>query len=215
MDHTNRHKLTVLLSMVLAVSFMRGAFAADSLPAITSDATTVFTIGQACPKLIDGFNDVPIEVGTPCPFTVTASGSPTPTFTIGGVALPQGITFTDNLDGTGTLGGVPANGTAGTYALTFTATNSVGPSVVQNFTLTINTPPQIVSSPFPTPNPATVGQTVSFNTAGFDADGNALTYTWNFGDGTLGNGASVTHTYTHSGNYITLVQNNPVSGTAS
>ena len=36
-----------------------------------------------------------------------------------------------------TLAGTPAAGTAGTYPLTFTATNSVGQSATQNFTLTV------------------------------------------------------------------------------
>ena len=50
------------------------------------------------------------------------------------------MTFVDNGNGTGTLGGTPAAGTGGTYAMTFTATNSGG-SAVQSFTLTVNETP--------------------------------------------------------------------------
>ena len=174
-------------------------------PAITSAASTTFTIGQACPELaFVGDDDTPIEVGTPCPFTVTSSGSPAPSIALGG-ELPAGVYFFNNFDGTATLGGIPADGTGGNYALTFTATNSLGSSLTQNFTLTINTPPLFVSVPTATPNPAAAGQSVAFTAAAEDLDGTALTYSWNFGDGTTGDGASVTHTYTQAGNYTVNV----------
>ena len=40
-------------------------------------------------------------------FTVTASGFPPPSLVRGGAALPSGVTWVDNGDGTGTLGGTP------------------------------------------------------------------------------------------------------------
>jgi uncharacterized repeat protein (TIGR03803 family) len=58
-------------------------------------------------------------------FTVAASGFPTPSLSESGT-LPSGVTFTDNGNGTGSLAGTPASGTAGTYSITFTATNSAG-----------------------------------------------------------------------------------------
>jgi len=43
-------------------------------------------------------------------------------------------------------------------------------------------------------------------TASTDADGDPLTYVWDFGDGTIGSGASPTHVYARSGVYsVTLV----------
>ena len=75
-------------------------------PAITSAAATTFTTGA---------------LGT---FTVTTTGSPTPTVSESG-ALPGGVTFTDNGNGTATLSGTPT--AAGTYPLTFTAANGVAP----------------------------------------------------------------------------------------
>ena len=64
----------------------------------------------------------------------------------GGVALPAGITFVDNGNGTGTLSGTPAAGTGGSYAITFTATNTVGSTAPQAFTLTVNQAPAITSA---------------------------------------------------------------------
>jgi len=75
-------------------------------PAITSASSTTFTVGQA---------------GS---FTVTTTGFPTPTLTERG-ALPSGVTFVDNKNGTATLRGTTT--AAGTYPLTFTAANGVLP----------------------------------------------------------------------------------------
>ena len=41
--------------------------------------------------------------------------------------LPSGVSFTDNGDGTATLGGTPAGGTGGVYTLSITASNGIAP----------------------------------------------------------------------------------------
>ena len=96
------------------INFDIGAI--SEAPAITSAATTTFTVGTA---------------GT---FTVTATGVPTPTLTETG-ALPGGVTFVDNHDGTATFAGTPA--AAGPFPLTITAANGVVPDATQTFTLTV------------------------------------------------------------------------------
>ena len=53
------------------------------------------------------------------------------------MALPAGLTFVDNLNGTATLAGTPALGSDGTYNLTITAANGVTPDATQSFTLTV------------------------------------------------------------------------------
>src|SRR5207237_3307956 len=99
----------------------------DNIPTVTSANATTFTVGSA---------------GT---FTVTTSGSPKPSIARGGAALPSGVTFVDNGNGTGTLAGTPAAGSGGTYAITFTATNRSGSSAAQNFSLTVNEAPVITT----------------------------------------------------------------------
>src|SRR5258708_24151735 len=79
----------------------------DALPVITSANATTFGEGMT---------------GT---FTVTSTGFPTPALSESG-SLPSGVTFTDNHDGTAKLSGTPATGTAGTYSITITATNTAG-----------------------------------------------------------------------------------------
>ena len=92
-----------------------------SAPAITSASNTTFQTGRA---------------GN---FTVTTSGVPTPSLSESG-ALPSGVSFTDNGDGTATLSGTPADGTGGTYPLTITASNGISPDASQTFTLTVQEP---------------------------------------------------------------------------
>jgi subtilase family serine protease len=87
-------------------------------PAITSAATAAFTIG------------------TPGTFTVRATGTPLPALTEFG-NLPSGITFNSS---TGVLGGTAGTGTAGSYTISFTASNGVGVNATQSFTLTVNNP---------------------------------------------------------------------------
>jgi hypothetical protein len=65
-------------------------------------------------------------------FSVLASGPPVPKITESG-ALPAGVTFSPETD---TLAGKPSE--EGTYPITFTASNGVSPSAVQQFTLTVS-----------------------------------------------------------------------------
>lgn len=47
----------------------------------------------------------------------------------------------------------------------------------------------------------TTGSSVTFQGSGSDADGDAMTYRWNFGDGTSSTSASTTHAYSAAGTY--------------
>src|SRR5205085_6817339 len=72
-------------------------------------------------------------------------GFPLPALSLSG-ALPSGVSFGDNGNGTGQLQGTPAAGTGGIYTLLFSATNSAG-TATQTFTLTVNEAPAITSAP--------------------------------------------------------------------
>ncbi|MFZ5877990.1 MAG: Ig-like domain repeat protein, partial [Chloroflexota bacterium] len=78
-------------------------------------------------------------VQVPGSFTILTSGFPIPALNQSG-ALPGGVTFVDNGDGTATLSGTPDLGTSGDYPLTFTAANGTT-DATQNFTLTISVDP--------------------------------------------------------------------------
>jgi len=101
-------------------------------PANQSFALTVSQV-----PTITSANNTTFAVGTAGTFTVTTTGTPTPSLSETG-ALPNGVTFKDNGNGTATLGGTPASGSGGTYSLTLTASNGVGTPANQSFTLTVN-----------------------------------------------------------------------------
>ncbi len=70
-------------------------------------------------------------------YTVVTTGNPTAAVSESG-ALPSGVTFTDNGDGTASLAGTPAPGTVGSYPVTFTASNGIGSDATQSFTLNVS-----------------------------------------------------------------------------
>jgi hypothetical protein len=113
----------------------------DEAPAITSNASTTF------------------KVGTAGSFAVTTSGYPISALSETG-ALPSGVTFTDNGNGTGLLAGTP--GTSGAFPLGITASNGVAPNGSQNFMLTVNPllAPAVVLGL--SPNPVTLGSPITF-----------------------------------------------------
>jgi hypothetical protein len=130
-------------------------------------ATQVFTLTVNEAPAITSTNSAIFTVGTAGTFTVTTSGFPTPTLT-GTGALPTGVTFTDNGNGTATIGGVPAAGTQGAYPLTITAQNGVSPPATQAFTLTAGVAPQFTSGASTTFTAGTAG-TFTLTTSGFPA----------------------------------------------
>ena len=111
------------------------------------DATQTFTLTVDQAPAITSADNTTFTTGTLGTFTVTTTGFPTAALSETG-ALPTGVTFVDNGDGTATLAGTPAAGTGGTYALTITAANGVLPDATQTFTLTVDQAPR--RSPAPT-----------------------------------------------------------------
>ena len=125
---------------------------------------------------------VTFEVGIPGSFTVLATGTPTPKMSYSG-ALPTGVSFTDNGDGTATFAGTAAVGTGGDYTVTVTASNGILPNSAESFILTVPLPPSITSANTTT---FTVGMAGSFTVISTGAPGPvALSYT-----GTLPNGVT-------------------------
>jgi hypothetical protein len=160
-----------------------GSGGTGTAPAITSASSTAFTVGT---------------VGS---FTVTATGSPTPSITETG-ALPSGVTFTSNSSGTATLSGTPAVGTGGSYPLTITASNGVGTNATQSFTLTVNQASAITSGSSTT---FVVGTAGSFTVTATGSPTPSVTKT-----GTLPSGV----TFTSNSNGTATLSGTPAAGTA-
>jgi hypothetical protein len=115
---------------------------AQSAGGVTTQAF-VLTVTSA-PAIFTG-TSATATVGSGFSFAVRARGFPVPALTEGG-AIPQGLTWTDNGDGTATLAGAPGVAQGGVYKLTFTAASVTGTSA-QSFTLTVLQAPAIISPP--------------------------------------------------------------------
>jgi large repetitive protein len=121
----------------------------DLPPTITSADNTTFTAGQSASF------PVTTDEGVPATTTLRETG-----------ALPAGVTFTANKNGTGSLHGKPAVNAGGVYVFTISASNASSSMTTQSFTLTVNGSPRISSAASTT---FTVDQTNSFtvSTKGF------------------------------------------------
>jgi len=83
---------------------------------------------------------------------------------------------------------------------------------------TVNTPPTI-DSVTPSASNVLIGQQVDFTVAATDADGDPLTFDWDFGDGstlTGVNGSSVQHSYGQAGNFnVTVIAHDDRDGSSA
>ncbi len=109
----------------------------------------------------------------------------------------------------------------GTFTITMTATNDARQSSTSSRTITVSTtlPPTAANFAFSPAAPA-INQDVVFNVSGTPVPGGpgvpvpvprpgepaGASYTWDFGDGTTGNGTSVTHRYTRGGTFVVTLR---------
>lgn len=142
------------------------------------------------------------RVGQPFSYTIRATG--TKPMTYGASPLPQGLSLNGN-----TISGTPTK--ALMTRVTITASNSAATDSMA-FSITIidgaNRPPAITVGPTASSNPAAVGHAVSLSVAATDADGDGLSYSWTFADGSTSlpqAGPSVSHTYQSPGEYQVFV----------
>lgn len=127
-----------------------------SNPVMTATADLVIPTPTQVQPVVTSPNSTIFTVGTAGSFTITATGFPTPTLTLTGT-LPSGVVFANGL-----LSGTPATGSAGVFQITVTATNSVQPSAVQSFTLTVNAAPVFSLSLTPSSQTATPGGSAQY-----------------------------------------------------
>ena len=105
---------------------------------INPNATQNFTLTVPVPVDFTSSPFTTFRVGVINSYTITTLGVPTPTVSRIAGNLPQGLFYTDNGNGTATIGGNPVAGSGGIYTLTISADNGVSAEVLQNFVLTIN-----------------------------------------------------------------------------
>jgi hypothetical protein len=166
---------------------------------LASGASLVLSENVA--PVITTTNEPSSIVGTPFSYTVYTTGEPVPALTETG-ALPAGMTFVDNGNGTATVAGTASAGSGGSYPISITATNSSG-TATQAYTLANAEAPTITS---PTTANFTTGVTGTYSvtTTGYPAP--TLTEL-----GTLPTGV----TFTDNGNGTATITGAPAAGSAA
>ncbi|MFI9274476.1 putative Ig domain-containing protein [Kitasatospora sp. NPDC052896] len=91
----------------------------------TGSVTQSYTLTVAEQPSVTSGGTAAFSTGTAGTFAVTTKGYPAPALSESG-SLPSGLSFKDNGDGTGSISGTAASGTAGSYPVTVTATNASG-----------------------------------------------------------------------------------------
>ncbi|MHC4473099.1 MAG: PKD domain-containing protein, partial [Planctomycetota bacterium] len=93
---------------------------------------------------------------------------------------------------------------SGDYTATVTVDDGFDP-VEATVDVRVNTPPVIDTGPGASPTLVEIGETVTFGTAASDANGDAVTFNWDFGDTTSASGDSATHGFGTDGTFtVTL-----------
>lgn len=92
---------------------------------------------------------------------------------------------------------------AGAYQVTLTVMDDDGAADTETVSVTVNAPPVAVIAPV---SNIALSEEATFDGSGsYDPDGTIVSFSWDFGDGTMGNGDVVTHTYAAEGTYqVTL-----------
>ncbi|HEX4437192.1 MAG TPA: fibronectin type III domain-containing protein, partial [Solirubrobacteraceae bacterium] len=103
-------------------------------PITSADRFTLDTLG------ITSADAATFTVGDTKSFAVTAQGAKPTTLKETG-PLPEGVEFAETEEGAAELTGTPAEGSAGVYPLTITASNGTDPDATQNFTLKVQDVP--------------------------------------------------------------------------
>jgi uncharacterized repeat protein (TIGR01451 family) len=111
----------------------------------TGTTSNTATISVSQPPAITSANSATFTIGVAGSFTVTTTGFPTPSIKESG-PLPNGLTFVDNGNGTGTLHGTPMVFIGGDFGITFTAQNGVGSPATQPFTIILQQAPAFTSA---------------------------------------------------------------------
>ncbi|GAB4152235.1 MAG: hypothetical protein Fur0021_16770 [Candidatus Promineifilaceae bacterium] len=156
-----------------------------------STATTLVTVTDAPIAGLTAANDSPTELGQATTLTATITA---------GSNVSYAWNFGDGNAGSGSMSShiYPA---VGVYTATVTASNGAGVSTATTI-ITITDIP-VAGLTATNDGPTELGETTTL-TATITAGSNVL-YDWEFGDGSTGVGATVTHTYAAAGVYTATV----------
>ena len=182
-------------------------FSAVSGPFATKVTNVVKVTVVPNPPVVVAPASVTGAEGTLIAFDVTASdpdGEPIASLTASG--LPPGATFAANPTNTsGAFSWTPNFSDAGVYSIVFTAANAQASSQTTTIAVAVS-PNAAPTASAGGPYTGVAGSPVEFDgSATSDPDGNALTYAWDFGDGSSGTGVTPSHVYASGGAYSAVL----------
>ncbi|MCX7804787.1 MAG: Ig-like domain-containing protein [Planctomycetota bacterium] len=183
---------------------------------LTASDTFTLTVNPVNDPPVTGDQNVTTAEDTPKAITLTATDADGDALTYIVVSGPSH----------GTLSGTAPNLTytpdadySGPDSFTFKANDGMADSNVATVSITVaavNDPPVIQSGPAAAPNPVRYGETVAFSVTASDADGDTLSYSWDFGDGTASTQEDPAHIYAAPGTYaVTITVSDGKGGTAT
>ncbi|HET7904236.1 MAG TPA: PKD domain-containing protein, partial [Candidatus Eisenbacteria bacterium] len=147
-----------------------------------------------------------VDEGQNLNFAVSATDPDNDPLTLSASGTPSGASFTDNGGGSGTFDWTPNFTQAGVYVVTFTANDGNGGTGSASTEITVNNVNRCPTADANGPYSGVVNIAIQFNGSGStDPDGDALTYTWTFGDGGSANGATPSHAYAADGVYTVIL----------
>jgi PKD repeat protein len=179
---------------------------ADRLSSITALRSAAAAVRQAYDQMESGLRiSAPLQrtldENTEVAFTVFTYNPPEgipASLTASGV--PLGATFHDNGDGTASFGWLPGYADAGTYTVAFTAQGATGSPVSATTQISVRNVNQAPVANAGGPYSGFAQSPIALDgTASVDPDGDPITFSWSFGDGTTGSGPTPSHVYTQTG----------------
>jgi PKD repeat protein len=172
---------------------------------------TVQKLKEVKANIVDSSGTAPVITTQPANQTVAAGQTATFSVVASGTApltyqwKKNGVAISGAISASYTTPSTTASDNGATFVCVVSNAVGIATSNPATLTVTSNHPPTITSLASATPNPALVGQTITFSAAASDADGDTLTYAWSFGDGASGSGSSATHAYASAGGYTATV----------
>lgn len=128
-DNTILYTLTGVTAGQIAA--LRDVAIYDGASTSTTVDNFTLTVASTPPKITSA-NNATFAVGQLSSFTVTAAGTPTPTFSA--IGLPTWASLNST---TGVLSGTPPTTSTSPYTISLTATNGGSPDATQSFTLNV------------------------------------------------------------------------------
>jgi PKD repeat protein len=184
----------------------------SSVTANSADATSdtenfdIIVTGQNEPPTVVAPATQSVDEGQNLNFAVSATDPDNDPLTLSASGTPSGASFTDNGGGSGTFDWTPNFTQAGVYVVTFTANDGNGGTGSASTEITVNNVNRCPTADANGPYSGVVNIAIQFNgTGSTDPDGDALSYSWTFGDGGSANGATPSHAYAADGVYTVIL----------